>query len=218
MTAFAPLSQVLQTRNRDRKGAGGPIRLLLLLLAALPSFADPLLFVYFREPANMGVFFATSPDGYHWTEKNSGKPWLPVQYPGELMRDPFITRGPDGEFHLVWTLAWRGASIGYAHSPDLVHWSKPRCAAMGETGLKIDPSCQEAHISNFLDCIRTRKRPVADVEIGYRSVSACLTGVIAYRLGRKVRWDAKGETFPNDREAQAMMTKQYRAPWALPRV
>jgi predicted dehydrogenase len=96
--------------------------------------------------------------------------------------------------------------------------AKPRCAAIGETGLKIDPSCQEAHIENFLDCIRTRKRPVADVEIGYRSVSACLTGVIAYRLGRKVRWDSKAETFPGDREAQAMMTKQYRAPWALPKL
>ena len=97
--------------------------LLSLVLAALPCAADPLLFVYFREPANMGVFFATSPDGYHWTERNGGKPWLPVQYPGELMRDPFVTRGPDGEFHMVWTWAWRGTSIGYAHSPDLVHWS-----------------------------------------------------------------------------------------------
>lgn len=93
--------------------------------------------------------------------------------------------------------------------------ARPRCEALSETGLKIDPACQEAHIENFLDCVRTRRRPVADVEIGYRSISACHVGVIAYRLGRKVRWDAQSESFPGDREAQALMTKKYRAPWSV---
>lgn len=96
--------------------------------------------------------------------------------------------------------------------------AKPRCEAMQETGLHIDPSCQEAHIQNFLDCVRSRQLPIADVETGYRSVSACHVGTIAYRLGRKVRWDAQAETFPGDAEAQAMMTKKYRAPWVLPAV
>jgi hypothetical protein len=59
---------------------------------------------------------------------------------------------------------------------------------------------------------------VADVETGYRSVSACLVGVIAYRLGRKVKWDAKAETFPGDPQAQAMMTKKYRTGFGLPAV
>jgi hypothetical protein len=94
----------------------------------------------------------------------------------------------------------------------------PKCEAMGETGLKIDPSCQEAHVQNFLDCVRSRQRPVADVEIGYRSVSACHVGVIAYKLSRKVLWNAKEETFPGDAAAQALMTKKYRAPWSLPAV
>ena len=94
----------------------------------------------------------------------------------------------------------------------------PRCQAMGETGLHIDPSCQEAHIQNFLDCVRSRKRPVADVEIGYRSVSPCLVGVIAYRLGRKVTWDPKADTFPGDAQALAMMRKKYRSGYELPAV
>jgi predicted dehydrogenase len=96
--------------------------------------------------------------------------------------------------------------------------ARPRCEAMQETGLRIDPSCQEAHIQNFLDCVRSRQRPVADVEIGHRSATACHVGNIAYRLGRKVRWDAKAETFPGDAEAQSMMTKKYRRPWTLPSV
>ena len=97
----------------------------LWLLWALTAFAaEPMLFVYFKEPANMGIFFAASNDGLHWQPLNAGKPWLPIEHAGELMRDPFLTRGPDQEFHLVWTWAWRGASLGYAHSPDLVHWSE----------------------------------------------------------------------------------------------
>ncbi len=106
--------------DRTRKA---PCLALLALAALFPLRAGPLLFVYFKEPANMGVFFATSNDGYHWQPRNDGKVWLPIQHQGELIRDPFITRGPDGEFHMVWTWAWRGTSIGYAHSPDLVHWS-----------------------------------------------------------------------------------------------
>jgi predicted dehydrogenase len=111
------------------------------------------------------------------------------------------------------TVAWPAGFDRAARVPAV-----PRCEAMGETGLRIDPSCQEAHVRNFLDCVRSRNRPIADVEIGYRSVSACHAGVIAYRLGRKVRWDAKAETFPGDAGAQAMLTKKYRQPWTLPAV
>jgi hypothetical protein len=56
------------------------------------------------------------------------------------------------------------------------------------------------------------------VEIGRHSISACHVGTIAYRLGRKVKWDAGAQTFPADAEARAMMTKKYRAPYLLPAV
>ena len=85
-------------------------------------------------------------------------------------------------------------------------------------GIKIDPECQIAHVRNFLDCVKSRKRPAAEVEIGHRTITACHVGVIAYKLGRTVRWDVKSERFPNDSEAQAMTTKKYRAPWVLPEV
>lgn len=75
----------------------------------------------------------------------------------------------------------KGGNVAFPYGFDrtVKHPARPRCAAMGETGLKIDPSCQEAHVRNFLDCVRSRKRPVANVEIGYRSVSACHVDVIA---------------------------------------
>jgi hypothetical protein len=102
--------------------------LFLLGLGMFPAAraAGPMLFVYFKEPANMGVFFAISDDGYHFHPLNGGKPWFGIEHAGALIRDPFIARGSDGQFHMVWTWGWRGQSIGYAHSADLVHWSEQR--------------------------------------------------------------------------------------------
>lgn len=104
-----------------------------LLLAALSLFCVPLfaqqkpggawLFIHFREPGSQGIYFALSRDGYHYAPLNDGRPWLAPEYPGELMRDVFLTRGPDHLFHMVWTWNWRGNSLGYATSPDLLHWS-----------------------------------------------------------------------------------------------
>lgn len=105
---------------------GGHRAAAVLALAAGACFADPLLFVYFKEPANMGVFYAVSEDGYRWKTLNGGKPWMGIEHAGALIRDPFITRGPDRLFHMVWTWGWRGTSIGYATSQDLVTWSAQR--------------------------------------------------------------------------------------------
>ncbi len=81
------------------------------------------LFIYFKEPGNQGIYFALSHDGYHYTPLNDGQPWVATTQAGELMRDVFLTRGPGGMFHMVWTWNWRGNSLGYATSPDLFSWS-----------------------------------------------------------------------------------------------
>ena len=71
------------------------------------------------------------------------------------------------------------------------------------------------HVQNFLDCMRSRETPVADVEIGHNSVIACHLGNIAQRLGRQVRWDVDKERVIDDPEAEAMTGVNYRAPWKL---
>jgi predicted dehydrogenase len=71
------------------------------------------------------------------------------------------------------------------------------------------------HHGNFLDSIKTRKRPICDVEIGHRTATACHLGNIVARLGRKITWDAKAETITGDAEAAAMLSRTYREPWAL---
>jgi hypothetical protein len=95
---------------------------------------------------------------------------------------------------------------------------KPLCEAASESGIAIYPQAQDDHVQDFLDCVKSRKLPVADVEIGHRSATACHVGVIAYRLGRTVRWDGKKEAFLGDKQAQNMTTKEYRRPYVLPAV
>jgi predicted dehydrogenase len=71
------------------------------------------------------------------------------------------------------------------------------------------------HHQNFLDCIKSRKLPICDVEIGHRSATVCHLGNIAARLGRKVEWDAAAEQIRNDDEAAQMLSRPYRSPWTL---
>ena len=69
------------------------------------------------------------------------------------------------------------------------------------------------HMGNFFDCVRSRKAPVCDAEIGHRSASICHLGVISIRLGRKLQWDPKKEEFVGDQEANGWLAREMRKPW-----
>jgi predicted dehydrogenase len=79
------------------------------------------------------------------------------------------------------------------------------------------PSSQAniSHVSNFFDCIKTRKHPVADVAIGHRSATVCHLGNIAIRTNKKIAWNPATETIVGDAEAAKWLTKEYRQPWKL---
>jgi predicted dehydrogenase len=74
------------------------------------------------------------------------------------------------------------------------------------------------HIANWLDCIKTRKTPNADVEIGHRSISVCHLVNITRELGRKVQWDPKTETFVNDAQANTYLSRPRRKGFELPTI
>jgi beta-xylosidase len=83
-----------------------------------------LVFCYFKGNGEDGLHLASSHDGYTWTALKRDSSFLrPTVSKDKLMRDPCIVRGQDGQFHMVWTVSWQDQGIGYASSPDLVHWS-----------------------------------------------------------------------------------------------
>lgn len=83
------------------------------------------MFTSFKEPANEGLRFLYSKDGYSWTRIDST--FLSPVLDQKVMRDPSMVQGPDGTFHLVFTSAWKGNNgFGYASSKDLIHWSEQK--------------------------------------------------------------------------------------------
>jgi hypothetical protein len=84
------------------------------------------LFTSFRDADQKYLRFLYSFDGYHWT--NVPGTFLEAKVgTSKQFRDPSISRGPDGTFHLVWTAGWHGdQGFGYAESKDLIHWSEQK--------------------------------------------------------------------------------------------
>ena len=72
------------------------------------------------------------------------------------------------------------------------------------------------HMQNWLDCIKTREKPAADVEIGHRSSTVCHLGNIARWAGRRLKWDPVKEVFPDDAEANKLLDRARRKPYQLP--
>jgi predicted dehydrogenase len=75
---------------------------------------------------------------------------------------------------------------------------------------------ERPHLRNFLDCVKSRKRPNADIEEGHKSTRLCHLGNIAYRLGRTLRFDARTETLAGDAAANRLLGRKYRKPFVLP--
>lgn len=71
------------------------------------------------------------------------------------------------------------------------------------------------HHGNWLECVKTRKAPIAPIEVAHRSCSACLIHHIAMKLKRKVYWDPSQERFKNDDEANSMLSRTQRPPYVI---
>ncbi len=71
----------------------------------------------------------------------------------------------------------------------------------------------ELHSRNFLDCIKSRKRPIADVQYGHEVVTACHLANISLWTGRKLKWEPATEEIIGDPEAAAHLIRPYRQPW-----
>lgn len=85
------------------------------------------MFSYFKNNGEDGLHLAYSIDGLKWEAlKNDESFLVPELSNDKLMRDPCIIKGPDGKFHMVWTISWTEKGIGYANSLDLINWSEQK--------------------------------------------------------------------------------------------
>ena len=72
------------------------------------------------------------------------------------------------------------------------------------------------HERNFIDCVRSRKPPNAEIEIGHTSSALCQLANVVARTGRAVKFDAKTESISGDPDADALLGRKYRKHWATP--
>jgi predicted dehydrogenase len=69
------------------------------------------------------------------------------------------------------------------------------------------------HVRNFLDCVRSRREPISDLEGAHRVSTVCHLANISLRIGRRLRWDAAREEVIEDVEANRLLLRPYRSPW-----
>jgi len=103
------------------------------------------------------------------------------------------------------------------------------CAEYGGKGLDAEPKSllaeaigpNEIHLpargdkEDFIWAIKRHAETMEPAEVGHRTNSLCQLGLIAIDLGRKLRWDPARECFPNDAEANRLLSRPLRAPWGL---
>lgn len=86
---------------------------------------------------------------------------------------------------------------------------------VGWESLPVRLYASSDHLQDWLNCVRSRQRPICDVEIGCRSVTVCHLGNLAYWNHRRLKWDPQAEQFVGDAEANGWLDRARRAPWKL---
>jgi predicted dehydrogenase len=91
----------------------------------------------------------------------------------------------------------------------------PRSTALKVTDQESNSGMTEAHMRNFIDCIKSRETPDADIEEGHRSTSFAHLGNIAMAVRQRIEWDPINERITNIKEANDLLHYEYRKPWKL---
>ena len=123
-------------------------------------------------------------------------------------------RGPDKQFNEMIVFHGENGKIGVGRNGRLVSdppEMKDRPLAPGEVHL----GATESHHDNFLNAIRSRKRTIADVEIGHRTATICHLSAISERLDRTLRWDPLQEEIVGDAQASKWLDRPRRAPYSI---
>jgi predicted dehydrogenase len=134
--------------------------------------------------------------------------------------------------------ATTGLKFTYASGVEMFHGGPSGCTFEGETGTiyvdrgKLESTPAEIvttpladaevklyhaddHGRDWLDAIRARRDPAADVEIGHRSATICHLANLGYQLRRPLTWDPDVERFTGDQEANALLEREPRDPWKI---
>ncbi|KAA3614039.1 MAG: gfo/Idh/MocA family oxidoreductase [Calditrichaeota bacterium] len=114
----------------------------------------------------------------------------------------------------------KGMGVHFMGSDGWIHVGRGTLTASSKSLLKTRLSANDTrlyisndHRQNFLDCVRSREKTITPVNVAHHSIMTGHLGVIAMKLGRKLRFDVKKERFVNDADANRMLIRPMRSPW-----
>ncbi|HKX31865.1 MAG TPA: Gfo/Idh/MocA family oxidoreductase [Blastocatellia bacterium] len=115
--------------------------------------------------------------------------------------------GTNGTFHMGWLDGWTFYPVD------------PKAPPIHEEARLNQPDAQNIKElwADFLDAIKTGRKPVSDIEEIHYSTNASLLGMLSYRLGRSIQWDSAREQVIGDEEANRLLSRKYRGAWKYPR-
>lgn len=115
--------------------------------------------------------------------------------------------GTKGTFHMGWQNGWTFYPVG------------------GGQPMHQDPQLHDPDKQNIkevwadlLDAIKNKRRPVCDIELGQRSTTMALLGMLSMKLGRSVQWDGEKQTIVGDEAATKLLSRAYRGTWKYPEI
>jgi predicted dehydrogenase len=148
----------------------------------------------------------TTPESRARGDKVCGEPKIFYRYAGDIVME--LGKGPMGGAIFVGEKAKLTIDRGVCKSDP---------ADLADNALENHPKgLNENHIRNWLQCIKSREKPIADVEIGHRSTTVCHLGNIARWTGRRLRWDPVKEMFVGDAEANTYLDRPRRKGYEFP--
>ena len=150
----------------------------------------------------------TAPESQGRGNKICGVPTIFFRYPGDIVME--LTTGPAGGAIFIGEKGKLTIDRGKCVS------DPPEIAKEPIKDSEIHLVKSDNHAQNWLDCIKSRQMPVAEVEIGHRSATVCHLGNIARWTGRRLQWDPAKERFVNDEEATSHLDRKRRKPYELP--
>jgi predicted dehydrogenase len=131
--------------------------------------------------------------------------WNPYGMEGQ--ENAVAIYGSDGVMHIGRWRAEGGWKNGYRV------YDKQNKLALEDYETDVQPW----HARNFIDCVKSRQKPNADIEIGVASTLLTHLANIVARTGRNIKWDAKNATIPGDAQAARLLGREYRKHWATPK-
>ncbi len=123
--------------------------------------------------------------------------------------------GPDRREHGVMFTGSDATLVVDSQGWEVIAEPKKRGGIEMKRASRAPDGSRVAHARNFLDCVKSRRQPVENLEIGHHVTTVANLGNLALRSQSRIEWDASGEKVVNNQEANRLVRRPYRAPWKL---